>query len=348
VPTNFGPNTLAPKEKRGILSGLMQFLLTTGLFSATLVAYFIDDMDDGWRITLGWVMIAPIIILIGIWFVPESPRWLYKHKGQEAARSALKKLRGHDNIDQELKEIGDDLALEANEASWGEVFSKATRGRVILGMALQGLQQATGVNVMFNYGGIVANSVIGAGLASQLVLTSVNWVSTLPGLILTDKLGRRTLFIYSGALMVVGYAFASLFYYTGCDGDTDTLECTSSLGWLMIISIAFFIANFAVSWGPLCWIYPAEINPTRIRSKAVSLSTATNWSIAIAMSWVVKLFPYIGFGGVFIMFTGLCTLCVVAAFFFCPETKGLTLEEIDDIFNPLKKNAKDIKTPVVA
>ncbi|RLN55902.1 hypothetical protein BBJ28_00026329, partial [Nothophytophthora sp. Chile5] len=95
----------------------------------------------------------------------------------------------------------------------------------------------------------------------------------------------------------------------------------------------FFVFNFAISWGPVCWIYPAEIFPLSVRAPAVALSTASNWAMGALMTEVVKLFPSLNINGVFFLFAALCAISGVFVYFFCPETKGLMLEDIEALFH---------------
>ncbi|KAF0717221.1 Aste57867_2423 [Aphanomyces stellatus] len=113
----------------------------------------------------------------------------------------------------------------------------------------------------------------------------------------------------------------------------------------MIVATAFFIFNFAISWGPICWIYPAEIFPMRVRAMAVSLSTMANWAMGALMIGILKLFPYLNINGVFYLFAALCTCAGTFVYYFCPETKNLLLEEIELLFNP-HVVPDDIPTPV--
>ncbi|OQR93836.1 Major Facilitator Superfamily (MFS) [Achlya hypogyna] len=120
----------------------------------------------------------------------------------------------------------------------------------------------------------------------------------------------------------------------------------------MIVFCAFFIFNFAISWGPVCWIYPAEIFPMNVRAKAVSASTMTNWCMGALMIGIPKLFKYLNINGVFFLFAALCTLAGTYVWFKCPETKGLLLEEIEPLFakgvsarHGLPQKTIDIETP---
>jgi len=349
---------MAPKELRGFLSGFMQMTIVTGLLLANIVNLIVEDHARGWRVTNGVAMAAPIIVMLGIFFVPESPRWTYLHKGKDAAEAVLKKLRQTENVGRELNAIGDQIAEEGEPIGWKELLQPSILKRVLIAMFLQVLQQATGINPMFSYGGLIFKDVVGDGIMSVLILSIVNFVSTIPAMRWVDTFGRRQLLLIGAVGMVLGHVVSGITFTAGCDGNTDDSGCSKGAGYVIIIGTAFFIFNFAISWGPVCWIYPAEIFPLNVRAKAVSLSTMANWIMGTCMTWVVKLFPSLNINGVFFLFCGTCIVSGVFVYFLCPETKGILLEDIEALFHKgdgYKKNNNagspkyvEVETPVQA
>ncbi|GAB9475125.1 Major facilitator superfamily [Globisporangium polare] len=323
---------MAPKELRGFLSGFMQMTVVTGLLLANIVNLIVENHVRGWRITNGVAMAAPIIVMFGIFFVPESPRWTYQRKGKDAAEAVLKQLRQTDNVARELRAIGAQVVRDGHPAGWRDVLEPSILKRVLLAMSLQVLQQATGINPMFTYGGLIFKDVSGDGILSVLVLSIVNFVSTIPAMRWVDTYGRRQLLLVGSVGMVLGHIVSGVTFTLGCDGNTDNSGCSQGAGYVIIVGAAFFIFNFAISWGPVCWIYPAEIFPMNVRAKAVSLSTMANWVMGTCMTWVVKLFPSLNINGVFFMFSVTCTISFVFVYFMCPETKGLVLEDVEALF----------------
>jgi len=325
---------MAPSKLRGLLSGFMQMTVVTGLLAAGIVNYIVENMDNGWRITNAVALLPPIIVMLGIFFVPESPRWLFQKKGKAAAEATLRKLRQTDNVHLELEAIGEQLEAEGyGKSSYADVFHPSTRRRVFIAMSLQVLQQATGINPMFTYGGLFFQDIVGSGIVSLLVLQVVNFVSTIPAMYWVDRFGRRSLLLVGAVGMVIGLLVAATTFTFGCSGDADNIDCSSMAGNTILVFASFFIFNFAISWGPVAWIYPAEIFPLKIRAKAVSLSTMMNWTMGTAMIGIPHLFPYLNINGVFYLFAVLCCCCFVFVYFFCPETKGLLLEDIELLFN---------------
>uniref|UniRef100_K3WE16 Hexose transporter 1 n=1 Tax=Globisporangium ultimum (strain ATCC 200006 / CBS 805.95 / DAOM BR144) TaxID=431595 RepID=K3WE16_GLOUD len=345
---------MAPKELRGFLSGFMQMTIVTGLLLANIVNQIVKDDEHGWRVTNGVAMAAPVVVMLGIFFVPESPRWTYLHKGKDAAETVLKKLRQTENVGRELNAIGNQIAAEGDAVGWLDLLDPSILRRVLIAMALQILQQATGINPMLTYGGMIFKDVVGDGIISVLIISIVNFVSTIPAMRWVDTFGRRQLLLIGAVGMVLGHVLSGIMFTAGCDGNTDDSGCEKSYGYVILIGTAFFIFNFAVSWGPVCWIYPAEIFPLNVRAKAVSLSTMANWVMGTCMTWIVKLFPSLNINGVFFLFAGTCVISGVFVYYLCPETKGILLEDIDTLFHKgeAKKNVNgspmfvEMETPV--
>ncbi|CAI5709292.1 unnamed protein product [Peronospora effusa] len=190
-----------------------------------------------------------------------------------------------------------------------ELLEPSIRKRVIIAMLLQVLQQATGINPIMSYGALIFQDITKAGIYSAFFLSGVNFLSHL---------------------------FAAILFTVICDGNVENAGCPSVGGWLICVGTAFFVFNFAISWGPVCWIYPAEIFSLGVRAPAVALSTAANWAMGAVMTEVVKLFLHLNINGVFFLFSGLCCICGVFVYLFCPETKGMMLEDIELLFNSKK------------
>jgi len=325
---------MAPKELRGMLSGFMQMSIVTGLLLAGIINYVVKDHGGGWRTTNAVAMAFPVIVMAGIFCVPESPRWTYKVKGRDSAEAVLKRLRRTENVGVELQAIGDALEEEGNDkATWSDLWHPSVRPRLIIACSLQLLQQATGINPIFTYGGQIFQDVVGNnGIVSLLILQIVNFVSTIPAMYWVDRVGRRRLLLLGGVGMVIGHLVSAIAFTAGCSGDTDKSNCSTGAGWTMIVFSAFFVFNFAISWGPVCWIYPAEIFPLNLRAKAVSASTMTNWCMGALMIGIPKLFKYLNINGVFFLFAALCSLAGAYVWFKCPETKGVLLEDIEQLF----------------
>ncbi|KAG6582920.1 Sugar transport protein 10 [Phytophthora cinnamomi] len=319
------------KELCGLLSGFMQMTVVTGLFLANVVNIIVENRDNGWRTTNGVAMAALIVVMLGIFFVPESPRWTYLHKGKEEAERVLKRLRQTDNVGHELEVIGDQVAEElAAQKGLVELLEPSIFKRVAIAMMLQVLQQATGINPIMSYGALIFKDITNAGIYAAFFLSGVNFLSTIPAMRWVDTFGRRQLLLIGAVGMVIGHLFAAILFTAICNGNVDNAGCPKVGGWFICVGSAFFVFNFAIS-GPVCWIYPAEIFPLGVRAGRGAL------------------FPHLNINGVFFLFAGLCCICGVFVYFFCPETKGIMLEDIEALFHsgqqPKSPAFVEIKSP---
>ncbi|CAF1440672.1 unnamed protein product [Adineta ricciae] len=338
-----------------MLSGFMQMTIVLGLFAANVVNFFLQDHKWGWRLSNGVILIAPLIIMMGIFFCPETPRWLFKEKGRESAEKSLKRIRKIDDVTAELDAIANAIREEGNEVSIKELFTtKKMLQRLGIGVGVHAFLQLSGINIIFVFGGIIFESIIGKGIISLLILSGANMLSTIPALFLFDRLGRRKLLLYCGLGMIVGHFVSATLFVTGCNvvktiiNDTtvneETINCKTSSGVLMLIFTVVFVASYALSWGPVAWIYAAEIFPLNVRARAVSITTAGDWFLGMLMSYMLELITPLGIHGVFYLFSGLCLLAVVFVYLFCPETKGVLLEDIEEVFENFQlKNRTIIK-----
>lgn len=334
---------IAPTNLRGMLSGFMTMGIVSGLFGANVVNYFVQDHRWGWRLSNAMILIAPLILILGIFFCPETPRWLYKKKGRPSAEQSLKRIRRIDDVKAELDAIADAIRDEGNEMSMKELFTrKPMLQRLGIGMAIHIFLQTSGISPIFAYGGIIFQTIIGSGIISLLILSGANMLSTIPALFLFDRIGRRNLLLFGGVGMVIGHLVAATIFLKGCQV-TRTLAnqtivneqvlCNSGAGIVMLVFSVIYIASFAISWGAICWIYASEIYPLNIRARAMSITTASHWFMCIIMAYILELVAPLGIHGIFYLFGSLCLFAVVFVYLFCPETKGVLLEDIENVFD---------------
>ncbi|ORZ27397.1 general substrate transporter [Lobosporangium transversale] len=345
---------IAPKNIRGRIVSLQQWAITWGI----LIQYFIQygcsfiNSEAAFRIPWGVQIIPGIILLAGISFFPYSPRWLADHGRGEEALEVLAMLRAKGNkndplVMAEYKEIEDAIKFDRTQAarSYAELFRKPNARRVFLGMSLQSWSQLTGMNVAMYY---IVFIFQGAGITGQnanLQASSIqyilNVIMTIPAILFIDKWGRRP-------VLLVGSTFMALWMFLigglmGRFGGPSNFEGNETTTWAIqdndaaskaVIACSYlFVCSFAISWGPVSWTYPAEIYPLRIRSKAVSLSTASNWAFNFILAYAVPpLLENIQYKTYFI-FGAFCVAMTIHVFFMFPETKGHTLEEMDELFN---------------
>jgi MFS transporter, SP family, sugar:H+ symporter len=348
---------IAPSHLRGMLSGFMQMTIVTGLFLANVANFLLQDHQWGWRLSNGIILIAPITLMIGIFFCPETPRWLFKSKGRDSAERSLKRIRKTNEVTDELDAITDAIQQDAQQISMKKLLTtKKMLQRLAIGMGMHILNQGTGINPIFTFGGIIYENILGKGILSLLILSGVNLLFTIPALFLIDRLGRRKLLLLFGAGMVIGHLAAATVFSTGCTvvkvviddtgANEETVNCRTNSGILMLVFTTMFVAFYALSWGAVVWVYVAEIFPLNIRAKAISLTTGSNWLMGTIMSYILELIAPLGIHGVFYLFSALCFLAIVFVYLLCPETRGILLEDIEEEFDRFQLKRREKMKPM--
>ncbi|KAL2398129.1 Major facilitator-type transporter ecdD [Exophiala dermatitidis] len=353
---------ICPRKVRGALVAGYQFCITVGLLLASCVVYATQDRNDTgqYRIPIAIQFAWALILGGGLLTLPDSPRYFVKKGRLEQATIALSKLRGQprdsEYIQVELSEI---VANEEYEralipdagwlSSWLNCFKgslweqKSNLRRTILGTSLQMMQQWTGVNFIFYYSTpfLQSTGAIDNEFLMSLIFTLVNVCSTPISFWTVERFGRRPLLVWGAFGMLICQFLVAIigvtvgFNYTHPDPtDPDkTLANNVSAVSAQIAFIAIFIFFFASTWGPGAWIMIGEIFPLPIRSRGVALSTASNWLwntiIAVITPYMVGEEHGNMKSSVFFVWGGLCTAAFIYAYFLVPETKGLTLEQVD-------------------
>ncbi|ELR07171.1 hypothetical protein VC83_07555 [Pseudogymnoascus destructans] len=350
---------IAPKKIRGTLVAGYQFCVTIGLMVAACVDYVTKDrMDSGsYRIPIAIQFLPAIVLGLGLFFLPESPRYFVKKGNLVKAAAVLARIRGQpvdsEYIQQELAEIVANHEYEMQVipqsgyiSSWANCFKGGLTNpgsnlrRTILGTSLQMMQQWTGVNFIFYYSTIFLQSLgtINNPFLISMVFTIVNVVSTPVSFWTIERFGRRAIMIY-GAFGMVICQFIVGAVGTALPNDDNATRA-------LVGFICTYIFFFATTWGPGAWVLIGEIYPIPIRSRGVGLSTASNWLwnciIGVITPYMVgekeaNLGPK-----VFFVWGSLCLCCLIYAIFLIPETKGLSLEQVDRMFEEStpRKSAK--------
>jgi sugar porter (SP) family MFS transporter len=354
---------ISPPHLRGRLISLQQWAITIGIFVAFLLNYGFSftDGEVSWRAPLG-IQIAPAVVLaFGCMFLSFSPRWLIKKGRLDDAKQVLAKLRADGNINDELvaaefNEIYEEVELEraaAASTSWSQVFGPRCRRRIALGILIQALQQLTGINSIMYYAPKVFAS---AGLddqkgplLAQAINGVVNVLSTIPAVLFVDSWGRRKTLMSGALIMGVAMTIVGILIAVYAqDVNGKTVVTNSGATYSVIVFVYVFVAGFAFSWGPIAWIYPSEIFPLNIRAKGVALATASNWLFNFIIGQVSPLLmESIGFG-LYIIFAIFCAIMIVSIYFLFPETKGKTLEMMDEVFGATTDAAPSSKAKEAA
>lgn len=323
---------LAPKHIRGRLTSLMQLLVTVGIFLAYVTDYALADAH-AWRWMIGLGVIPAVLLAVGIYTQPESPRWLAANKqdGEQDARKVLIKLRGSEEAArEELAEIHESVRAENAVATEKVRIGALTRGRLrpifIVGMLLVFFQNFVGINTIIYYAPTLLTNV-GFGTNNAILanvgIGAVNMLMTLPGMYLIDKAGRRPLLRWGALDMCAAMILLTITNLVG-------LAQGGLLLGLTLAGIIVYIASFSISWGPVQWVLLPELFPLRVRAGAVGICVTFNWLFNMI---VALLFPSLldafGAGWNFLFFAVMTALAYLFATKLLPETKGRSLEEIE-------------------
>ncbi|KAI8866858.1 general substrate transporter [Ramicandelaber brevisporus] len=345
---------IAPKEIRGRLISTQQFAITVGIAVSFWIDYGFSQIKDSqasWRAPLGLQVVPAVILGIGMWFMPESPRWLIDNGREDDARAVLVRLRTADNrlnpeVEAEFEEIRQYLINERETSvrSYSELFRPQLRRRTVLGLGIQAMQQLTGINVIMYYAPYIFLQAGLASVSSSLLAQGINGVinmgMTIPAILYVDRWGRRpTLmsgsFVMGAAYLVIGSVMGALGKEAISEETGDVIMKMSSHAamYTCIVFVYVFVAGFAYSWGPVGWIYPAEIYPLHIRSKATSLTTASNWLFNFAIGQIAPILMESITWKLYMIFMALNWGSGLLVWKFYPETKGKSLEkDMDQVF----------------
>ncbi len=331
---------VAPRKVRGAIVSSYQFAITVGIMLASCVAYATHARHDSgaFRIPIAIQFLWAIILAGGLMLLPESPRYYVKKGRLDLAIRALSRVRGQpmesDWLQDELAEIQANFEYEqqVGEVSWLGCFSGGLRNRnsnarkVFIGTALQMFQQFTGINFIFYFN---TSFFLSVGLQNafliSLVTTVVNACSTPVSFYTIERYGRRPLLIWGAvAMSICEFVIAAVWTAD---------PAARGANYVMIVFVCLYVFFFASTWGPAAWVVIGEIFQLPIRAKGVALSTASNWFwnciIAIIVPYLVDQQSGNLGGKVFFVWGSTCAFCALFAWFLVPETKGLTLEQVD-------------------
>ncbi|KAI3404923.1 hypothetical protein KGF56_002252 [Candida oxycetoniae] len=354
VATIYGAE-LSPRKIRGLIGGLFQFSVTLGIMIMFYISYGLGKIDGvaSFRIAWGIQIIPGLLLLIGCFLIPESPRWLAKQNQWEKAEFIVSKIQAKGNREDpevliEISEIKDQLLLEESARSVGytTLFTKKYIVRTFTAVFAQIWQQLTGMNVMMYY--IVylfmmTGKTGNANLVASSIQYVLNVVCTIPALFLVDKIGRRPLLI-GGALMMMVWQFALAGILGGTsrpwpDSGNPTVtiqipESNHSASNGAIACSYLFVCSFAMTWGVGIWIYCSEVwGDNRISQRGNSISTAANW----ALNFAIAMYSPSGFQNiswrVYIIYGVFCLCMAIHVYFGFPETRGKRLEEIGQMWD---------------
>jgi MFS transporter, SP family, galactose:H+ symporter len=315
---------IAPRELRGGLVTLNQLAITVGI----LLAYIVDASfapSENWRWMFGFGVFPALALGLGMAMLPESPRWLLLHQHKEAALKVLSRIRSTNRVTEITAEVNDILKdVEPGHGRIADLFSPMVVRVLFVGIALAVIQQITGINTVIYYAPTIFQEAGFQSAQGSIIATAgvglVNVLMTVISIPLLDRVGRRPLLLASLGGMSLALAALGLGFAVG----------GVALKWIGVLSLAVYIASFAIGLGPIFWLLISEIYPLRIRGQAASVATMANWLSNFLVSLTfLSLLHGLGSVSTFLLYAVLSLVGLWFCFCFVPETKGVGLEKIE-------------------
>jgi MFS transporter, SP family, galactose:H+ symporter len=331
----------APAAIRGSMGTLFQLMITIGIFLIALSNVFIARtfVDPATSLPLMFLMVTLFAALMfaGSFILPESPRWLMlKGRRDKAAAVLQRTMNTQAEIDREIGEIEE--ALHGPQgAGIGIVFRGYFFKILVVGILLQMFQQLVGINMMIYYSPTIFGYAGMKGLLAMMAVPTVNMLFTFPAIHLVEKWGRKKL-LYVGAVVMVITMVASGLAFQAIGNISDPSLISGTPKMVLLVSTILYIFGFAVSWGPVVWLVCSEVFPLEGREVGMTITTMVNWTFAgLVMANALSFMRTFGNASIFYVFAAFCVVAIVFVALFVPETKGITLEELE--FN-LKKGVR--------
>ncbi|KAF8068536.1 hypothetical protein N665_1145s0004 [Sinapis alba] len=322
---------IAPQNMRGGLGSVNQLSVTIGIMLAYLLGLFVP-----WRILAVLGTLPCIVLIPGLFFIPESPRWLAKMGMTDDFETSLQVLRGFEtDITVEVNEIKRSVASSTKRSSTVR-FVDLKRRRyyfpLMVGIGLLVLQQLGGINGVLFYSSTIFES---AGVTSSNAATfgvgAIQVVATAISTWLVDKAGRRLLLTISSIGMTISLVIvAAAFYLKGFVAPDSDMY--SMLSILSVVGVVAMVVSFSLGMGPIPWLIMSEILPVNIKGLAGSIATLANWFFSWVITMTANLLLAWSSGGTFTLYGVVCAFTVVFVTLWVPETKGKTLEELQALF----------------
>ncbi|MGC1547027.1 MAG: sugar porter family MFS transporter [Rhodanobacter sp.] len=315
---------VAPEKIRGAMISLYQLMITIGI----LVAFLSDtafSYSGNWRWMLGVIAIPGALFLLGVFLLPDSPRWLMMRGRTQQAADVLRRLRGDESqVKREMADIAEQL--KTPQLGW-HLFQQNPNFRrsVGLGVLLQLMQQFTGMNVVMYYAPRIFEN-MGYDTHAQLWFTAIvgltNVLATFIAIGLVDKLGRKPILYVGFAVMAIGLGVVGTMMHLGISTHAEQM--------FTVAMLLTFIVGFAMSAGPLIWTLCSEVQPLKGRDFGIGCSTFTNWiANMIVGATFLTLLNGVGNAATFWLYAALNLVFIALTFWLIPETKGVTLEQIE-------------------
>jgi len=315
---------ISPSKNRGTLISLNQLAIVIGILFAYLVSWQIARFgENSWRWMLAVAAIPSLAFFLGLLAIPESPRWLLSRGRHDEGERILARIFGATVAREQVQAV--EKAAASEEGSWREVFSLGMRKRLGVGMFLALFCQITGINTVLYYGSIIVSEHFpgqstSMALIANVIIGTVNLVFTIVAMIYLDRWGRRAILLTASGGM--GGALTLLVVGLNIRGISPVL---------MLGAILLYVAFFALGMGPGPWLIISEIFPTKVRGRAASIATSTLWSGTLLVTFTfLSLVKVLNLWGTFAIYGSLSFVCLIYVWKMVPETKGRTLEHIQE------------------
>jgi SP family galactose:H+ symporter-like MFS transporter len=321
---------ISPARVRGALVTLNQLMITIGILLSYIADYYLSDdsNDESWRYMFLVGFIPAVILLVGMFFLPETPRWLISKDRWEEGKAILLKLEDADLVDRTLTELENDVKLAADtKTSAKDILKPWLRAPLIITIGIFFFQQFSGVNtiiyyspIIFKMAGIVSNT---ATILPAIVIGSVNVLACLLSVFMLDRVGRRKLYFVGLFGMIPSLALlGACFHFKEALG--------ASLPIFAVLSIVCYIIFIAISLAPLGWLLISEVFPLNVRGIGMSIGSLAHWGFNAMIAFTfLKLVNSLGIDYTFWMYGLVCIIGLVWGYYYIPETKGKSLEEIE-------------------
>ena len=316
---------LAPKRMHGAVATMFQLMVMIGILLAYILNYTFQGMYTGWRWMLGFAALPAIILFIGAFFLPESPRFLVKIGKLDEARDVLMSTNKGDDkaVNTALSEIED--SAKQQQGGWKELFGADVRPALITGLGAAIFQQVIGSNSVIFYAPTIFTKVgwgVAAALLAHIGIGIVNVIVTVVAMLLMDHVDRKKMLTVGAAGM--GLSLFVMAAILKMDSGSRAAAYVSA------IALTVYIAFYACTWAPITWVYIGEVFPLNIRGLGTSLCSATNWLADMVVSLTFpSMLAAFDIANTFIIYGVICVICIIFTNKFFLETRGKSLEEIE-------------------
>jgi len=312
---------VTPSHVRGRMVAINQLTIVIGILVTNLVNYSLrNNGTEAWRWMFGLGVVPSTLFIIGVLWLPESPRWLLQVGNKDKAQKILSKIGGENYAAESIISMQKTITVHS-KISYKSVFEKAVFPAVLIGIGLAVFQQLCGINVVFNYTAVLFES-IGFSKDDQLLETvfigAINLIFTILAMLLVDKLGRKPLMLIgAGGLAILYVIIANLLGIR-----------SPNVSWFLLAAIGLY----ATSLAPVTWVLISEIFPGKVRAAAISVAVLCLWAAYFILTFTFPILYSNLQDKTFYIYAAVCVIGFLFVYFKVKETKGKTLEEMDGIF----------------